>query len=118
MLIRSPFAFAVSKGKDMVIAVANDSIKQIWGKGNEVEGKPLLEILPEKKGLEFPALLDKVYTTGIPYMANEAVAPVMHKGKMVEGYYNFVYQPYYEVDNTISGVTVMAIEVTEQVKDL
>ena len=91
MLIRSPFAFAVSKGKDMVVYITNDSIKQLWGKGNEVEGKPLLEILPVKKGLKFPALLDKVYTTGIPYMANEAVAPVMHKGKMVEGYYNFVY---------------------------
>ena len=49
-------------------------------------------------------------------MANGTLASIMRKGKMVEGYYNFVCQPYYEVDNTISGVTVIAIEVTEQVK--
>ena len=76
----------------------------------------MIEILPELKDQEFPALLDKVFTTGIPYMANEALFPVMRKGKMVDWYYNFVYQPYCEVDNTISGVTIMAIKVTKQVK--
>ena len=76
----------------------------------------MIEILPELKNQEFPDLLDKVYTTGISYMANEALFPVMRKGKMVDGYYNFVYQPYCEVDNTISGVTIMAIKVTKQVK--
>ena len=115
MLMQSPFAFAVLKGKDMVVAMANDSIKQIWGKGYKVEGKPLLEILPEMKDQEFPALLHKVYTSGIPYIANEFLARVKRKGKMVDGYYNFVYQPYRETDDTISGVTVIAIEVTEQV---
>ena len=49
-------------------------------------------------------------------MPNKALAPVMRKGKMVDGYYNFVYQPYCEVDNTILGVNIIAIEVTEQVK--
>ena len=48
-------------------------------------------------------------------MPNKALAPVMRKGKMVDGYYNFVYQPYCEVNN-ILGVNIVAIEVTEQVK--
>jgi hypothetical protein len=34
-----------------------------------VEGKPLMQILPEIKGQHFPELLDQVYTTGIPYYA-------------------------------------------------
>ena len=48
-------------------------------------------------------------------MPNKALAPVMRRGKMVDGYYNFVYKPQCEVDNTILEVTVIAIEVTEQV---
>jgi two-component system CheB/CheR fusion protein len=114
MLMQSPFAFAVLKGKDMVIAIANDSIKQMWGKGNKIEGKPLIEILPEMKDQAFPALLYEVFTTGIPYMANESLARMKRKGKMEDVYLNFVYQPYRETDDTISGVTIIAIEVTPE----
>ena len=115
MLMQSPFAFAVLKGKDMVVTVANDSIKQTWGKGNKVEGKPLVEVLPEIKDQEFPALLHKVYTTGIPYMTNESLARVKRKDKMEDLYFNFSYQPFIENDGTISGVIIFATEVTEQV---
>ena len=116
MLMQSPFAFAILKGKDMVITIANDSIKQMWGKGNKIEGKPLIEILPEIKDQEFPVLLQKVYTTGIAYIANEALALVQRNGKIEDVYFNFVYQPYRETDDTILGVTIIAIEVTKQVE--
>ena len=93
MLIQSPFAFAVLKGKDMVVTMPNDSIRQICNKGNKIEGKPLIEISPELKDQEFPVLLHKVYTSGIPFMANDALARVPRKGKMEEVYFNFVYRP-------------------------
>lgn len=115
MLMQSPFAFAVLKGKNMVITIANDSIKQIWAKGDKIEGKPLIDILPELKNQEFPALLHKVYTTGIPYLENESLAWVKQNGKRKDAYFNYVYQPYRETDGTISGVTMIAIDVTEQV---
>jgi PAS domain S-box-containing protein len=115
MLMKSPFAFAVLKGKKMVIALANDSVKEMWGKGNDLEGKPLLEVLPELKDSEFPDLLDKVYTTGIPFSGEELLAPVFRNGKLEDVYFNFVYQPYLEADETISGVTIIAYEVTSSV---
>jgi hypothetical protein len=34
------------KGKDMKITLANDSVK-VWGKGNDIEGKSLFDVLPE-----------------------------------------------------------------------
>ena len=114
MLMQSPFAFAVLKSKDMVITLANDSIKEMWGKGNEVEDKPLLEILPEIKDQPFPALLNKVYTTGIPFYANESLVQLVRNGKMEDVYFNFVYQPYREANETISGVAIIATEVTPQ----
>ena len=115
MLMKSPFAFAVLKGKDMVISLANDSVKAMWGKGNDVEGKPLINVLPELKNSEFPDLLDKVYTTGNAFTGEELLAPVFRNGKLEDVYFNFVYQPYLEADETISGVTVIAYEVTSTV---
>lgn len=113
MLMQSPFSIAILKGKDMIVNLANDSIKQFWGKGDSVEGKPILEILPEIKDSIFPKLLDEVYTTGIPFEGYELLSPIMRKGTLEDGYFNFVYQPYLEADKSISGVTIIAYEVTE-----
>ena len=115
LLMNSPFAFTIMKGKDMVVTLANDSIKEMWGKGNQVEGKPLLEILPEIKDTAFPAILDKVFKTGVAYQDSEAFSQLYRNNKFEDGYYNFVYQPYYESDATISGVVIIANDVTLQV---
>ncbi|HEY4656673.1 MAG TPA: CheR family methyltransferase [Cyclobacteriaceae bacterium] len=114
LLMQSPYAFAILKGKDMVITLANDSIKEVWGKGANVEGKALLEVLPEIKNQPFPALLDKVYSTGVPFYAYEILSQLQRNGRMEDAYFNLVYQPYREADGIISGVTIIAIEVTPQ----
>ncbi|MHB1148164.1 MAG: CheR family methyltransferase [Lutibacter sp.] len=115
MLMQSPFAFAILKGKEMVVTLANNSMKELWGKGNHIEGKPLLKILPEIKKGPLPELLDKVYDTGIPYQGYELLVPLKRKGKLENVYFNFVYQPYLEADETISGVTIISYEVTKHV---
>ena len=114
MLMKSPFGFAIFKGKNMVITLANDSIKEFWGKGKDVEGKPLFEVLDELKDSTFPSLLENVYTTGNSFYGDELLAPILRNGKLEDAYFNFVYQPYLEADETISGVTIIAYEVTAQ----
>jgi PAS domain S-box-containing protein len=115
MLMQSPFGFAILKGENMVVSLANDSIKGVWGKGNAIEAKSLFDILPEIKDQGFPELLNNVYTTGIPFYGDEMPVKLLRGGKMEDVYFNFIYQPYYEVDETISGVTIIAYEVTTQV---
>jgi two-component system sensor histidine kinase VicK len=115
MLMQSPFAFAIFKGKAMMIALANDTMKEVLGKGADIEGRPLLEVLPELREQQFPSLLDDVYTTGIPYSANETLIKLYRNGKIEDAYFNFVYQPYREVDDSISGITVIAYECTNEV---
>ncbi len=115
MLMQSPFAFSIMKGKDMVITLANDLIKEFWGKGKDVEGKTLLEVLPEIKDQPFPEMIEKVYTTGIPVYANEILGKLTYNGQLKHKYFNVVFQPYYEADNSISGVTQIAYDVTEMV---
>lgn len=113
MLMDSPFAFTVMKGKEMVITLANDLMKDFWGKGDDVEGKTLLELLPELEGQPFPGIIDDVYTTGIPFASDEILVELNRNGKMEDHYFNVAYRPHYEADQTISGVIAVVYEVTE-----
>ncbi len=115
ILSQSIMAIGILKGTDMVISFANDPLLATWGKGKNIIGKPLLEVLPEIEKQVFPYLLQKVYTSGIPYYGYETKVTLIRKGKKEQVYYNFVYQPYTEVDNSITGITILATEVTEQV---
>ncbi len=115
LFMLSPYAFSIMKGKDMIVTVANKLMKDFWGKGLNIEGKTLLEILPEYINQPFPSMIDSVYTTGNPVYANEILAKLNYNGKMVDRYFNIVYQPYREIADTISGVITIAHEVTNQV---
>ncbi len=115
MLMNSPFSFAILKGKDMIIKLANDSIKEIWGKGSEIEGTPIMDILPELKDGPIPKMLEDVYTTGVAQEGYELLVPLMRKGQLDDVYFNFVYQPYLDADGSILGVTIIAYEVTTQI---
>ncbi|MBK8788281.1 MAG: PAS domain S-box protein [Chitinophagaceae bacterium] len=79
-------------------------------------GKPFLQILPEMKDQPFPAYMLDVYKNGVTHYGNEEPAYFITKnGEKITTYFNFVYQPYHEEDGTISGVMIMASDVTEQV---
>ena len=106
----------ILKGENMVLDVANDSLLNLWAVGKESIGKTLLEVVPELKGQPFIGYLEGVYKTGITYYGNEEPAYFIRKnGERHTGYYNFVYQPYREDDTIITGVMVLATDVTEQV---
>ncbi len=115
MLKQSPFAFSIMKGKQQKITLANDLMKEFWGKGEDVEGKTLLQVLPELADQPFPAMIDQVFTSGVPVHANEILARLTYNGQIKDRYFNITYQPYLEKDGTISGVTTIAYDVTEMV---
>jgi PAS domain S-box-containing protein len=115
ILEQSLMAIQIFKGPEMRITFMNEPIIVLYGKGRDVIGKTLLEVLPEMKDQPFPKLLDDVYKTGVPYYGYEAPGIIVRNGKPVETYFNFVYQPYREVDNSITGITVIGNDVGPQV---
>ncbi len=115
IFMQSPFAFSIMKGEDLVITFANDRMKDFWGKGNNVEGKTLLQVLPELIDQPFPKMIANVYHTGIPFCANEILARLAYAEKVEDRYFNIVYQPYTEADGSISGVSTIAYDVSELV---
>ncbi|TRO66446.1 PAS domain-containing sensor histidine kinase [Christiangramia sabulilitoris] len=114
MIHSSTSLIAILKGPEMIIETANKSIKKVWGKGDNVEGRSLFEVLPEINEQGMPELFEKVYKTGQPYTAKER--PIKHEvnGKLVPGYYNFIYQPQRNLEGEIVGVSVIANDVTKQ----
>jgi PAS domain S-box-containing protein len=115
ILSQSLLAIAILKGPEMIVTSANETIIAIWGKGKNVIGKPLIEVLPEIKDQVFPQLLMDVYNTGIHFVTNEIKCILNRNGKEEECYFNLVYQPYLDVDETITGITLLATEITEYV---
>jgi two-component system CheB/CheR fusion protein len=60
-------------------------------------------------------MLEEVYTTGIAQEGYELLVPLIRNGQMENVYFNFVYQPYLDADETIIGVTIIAYEVTAHI---
>ena len=115
LLSQSIMAIAILKGPDMQVAFINDKMLTYWGKGNAVLGKTFGSLFPELEDQGFWSILDQVYTTGVPYYGYEAKAVLERHDKKETLYYNFVYEPYTEADQTISGITMLATDVTANV---
>jgi PAS domain S-box-containing protein len=82
---------------------------------NDVLQKPIFEGLPEARGQGYEELLQKVFTTGKTFRANESPALLPRDDRMETVYVNYVYDAIKEIDGTISGIISVANEVTEQV---
>jgi PAS domain-containing protein len=105
----------VLRGPQLIIELANKQILQLWGKDESVVGLPIAEGLPEIKGQPFIGLLENVYNTGITFYGSEAKVALEREGALGDYYFNFVYRALTESDGRISGIMVVATEVTEQV---
>ena len=115
-LMNAPSIFMILKGHEMMIDYANELLLQSWGRTRDaILGKPLVEALPELKDQPFPKLLTEVFTTGEPHYGREEKAVLIKDGVPHDVYYDYAYTPIVEVNNTISGVTVMASDITEKV---
>ena len=113
---QAPVAVAVLRGPRYVVEWANPAICRLWGRTQQqAVGTPLFELLPEVAGQGFEALLDGVMATGVPHVADEAPTRIDRPGRPGTAYFNFVYQPLRAADGRISGVAVVATEVSEQV---
>ena len=116
LIYTSPCMIAIFKGKDTIIEIANDAIIETWGKGKDIIGKPLFEVLPEAVEQGFDKLIQNVFETGEPFHAYEKPVTLVRNGKQQLMHYNFIYQAQRNVQGEIVGVAILANEVTPQVE--
>lgn len=111
-----PLGIAILKSQDLIVDMANPTYLQIIDKKeNDILGKPLFNSIPEAKGTTQPLLLN-VLETGNPYFRDEFSVTLNRYGKQELCYFNLVFHPLKEENDTISGVIVASYEVTETVK--
>lgn len=118
IVMRSPVAITILKGKDFIIDIANEvMLKNLWRKDfNEVVGRSILDVFPELNEQGYPKLLRKVLETGQPHRASESPAYVdSHDGRKLY-YLDYEYAPLYNVDRTINGIMCTVNDVTPRVK--
>ncbi len=115
LFMQAPIAIHVLKGPELIIEFANEPTLAIWGKGKEVMGRSIREVLPELTPQGYFELIENVRSTGKPFAAYEIPARMVRNGKEETVFFNLDYQPYYENGNTSpAGVLVFASEVTEK----
>jgi len=116
LFINAPMAIAILRGKDMVVELANEIMLQIWGRNlDAVLDKPLIEGLPELTGQPYWKILNGVYATGKRHVAEEAIVKLMRNNVLEDIYVKFIYEPLRETDGEITGIIVIAHEITDLV---
>lgn len=111
---QAPVGIAILKGPAHVFDFVNDPYLDLIGHA-PVLGKGIREALPELAGQGVYELLDEVYRSGRPFVA-DSLRLILNRGPENapdEGFYKFVYQPMLDEQGSVEGVTVVVTEVTD-----
>lgn len=111
----APFPIGVYSGLDMVIAFANQSIIDVWGKGNDVIGKRYSDILPELGNQSVFVQLEKVFVTGEVFEARNQRLDLIVNGVPKTSYFNYIFTPLRNQSGAIYAVMNTAADVTDVV---
>lgn len=111
---QTPAPTLVLLGENLVIDQINKGMLGLIGRGEEIIGMPLIEVLPELNGQYVWEQVQKVYREGVPFDQSEVLVPHNRNGDIENYYYNLAYRPLIE-DGKITGMIQVAIDVTQQV---
>ena len=114
---QAPIAIAIYRGPQQTIELANAAMCKLWGRSSdELLYKPFAEALPELVAQGYKELQDNVLQTGESYAGHEVLVTVNRDGQSHKGYYNFTVQALHDERGEITGLMVVATEVSEQVE--
>lgn len=111
-------AIALFVGRDLVIENPNQAFVDIVGKGWDIVGKPLREVMPElvTENQPYLKILDDIFTTGKVFSTAGSPVRIERDGVMTERYYNFTYSPLFDARNNVWAILDIAIDVTESIE--
>ncbi|MCX6215820.1 PAS domain-containing sensor histidine kinase [Spirosoma sp.] len=111
---QAPLGIALLSGRDMIIEAANEPMSAIWREGASVMGKPLIEVRSEIREQGLIDLLETVYDSGVPFFGRGYLVRLVRDGQLQDTYFNFVFTPRLDTSRTVTGVMIMATEVTAE----
>ncbi|MCG7394109.1 PAS domain S-box protein [Microvirga sp. ACRRW] len=111
---QAPGFIAALSGPDHVFTMANAAYRHVVGRSDLI-GKTVGEALPEVVGQGFIDLLDRVHQTGEPFVGR-SVRILLNQGldeAAEERFLDFVYQPIFNREGSVSGIFVQGHDVTD-----
>jgi PAS domain S-box-containing protein len=117
---QAPVALVLYRGEDFIVDLANDKALEIWGKSiEEIKGKPIIEIFPE---VESDSIIRARHAEslvklkrGETHVVNEVQLTFLRNGLPQTGWYNYIHEPYKDINGNVIGMMAIAIDITQQV---
>ncbi len=116
IIATAPVAMGLFVGRDLIVDMPNQAFIDIVGKGPDIVGKPLREVMPELDSQPFLQIMDDVYTSGVMLQMSRAQVDIVQHGVMTHNFYNITYNPLRDKDGQVYAIFEIAIDVTERVK--
>ncbi len=115
LITAAPIAMGLLVGRDLLVEMPNQSFVAFMGKGTDLVGKPLRELMPESQPLL--RQLDEVYTSGRPFERfNLPVSSEQHGRTGTHRFYNVTYTPLLDANGAVYALLNIATDVTEEVR--
>ena len=83
-------------------------------KDADLLGRTAREAVPEAEGQGFFEILDRVYSSGEPFVGTGVPISLLRGGVLEERFIDFVYQPLRESDGAVTGIIVQGVDQTER----
>jgi PAS domain S-box-containing protein len=116
LVMSAPAVAFVTRGPQHVFELSNPRHRQLHG-GREVLGRPAREALPELEGQGFVEVLDRVFSTGTPFVLEQVSLWVPGAGgRREERLFHLTCQPVRDTRGRVDGVAAFAFEVTDLVR--
>ena len=114
-LMQAPVPVCVLTGPEFVYSLANPLYLTMLNR-KDVVGKSLSTVYPEfEQDSPVFQLFEGVFSTGVPYVAEEFGAFIDKGNGPEDGYYKFTAQPVRDASGKVTDIIVVGIDVTAQV---
>jgi len=117
LLTQAPAGICMLVEPELVFEMVNPAYQALFP-GRALQGRPLLEALPELTGQHVWHTLQQVYQTGTTHQEWGIHIPVAtyEGGPLEDFYFNYIQQARYDERGHIDGVVVFVFDVTQQAR--
>jgi hypothetical protein len=117
LLMHAPAGVAVLTGPDFRFELANPHYRRLVGVKRDIDGKPLLEAIPDIEP-HIMEIMRSVVSSGKRVVANELPVTLDwdNSGTVATKYLNIIYEPLVGEDGQTNGIMVFLYEVTQQIE--
>jgi PAS domain S-box-containing protein len=116
LFMQAPLFFCTLEGGEHRFKLLNENYQELFPH-LQLQGRTVADALPEVAEQGFVGVLDKVYKTGEPFIAeNIKVQLANATGELEDNYLTFTYQPQYNEHDQITGILVFGYNVTDTFK--